>query len=324
MDSFKLFTDNLRNSDNLFKSTAETISKFCDSRFIIITKIDSNQNVKIMTFRDKKNKHNTHMNRHLLPLIRHTIKGETFTSHSKVQLGLHSLFSNIKLDITNISHIGYKNYDNEIQGHIVLLNVLENSNNFLLQRNILDVASLALTTRLELMATQERLKIAEHNAKTDALTGISNREALHQHLTSVQQIYENDGTEFLALVADLDGLKVLNDQQGHDKGDEFLCLFAQESQKICRSSDLTYRVGGDEFTIIFEGATEKIKRKVEDRLIEAIKRIRSKLNFSIDVSLGFAMLTESEGNIKNWLKLADQRMYLMKNKKNRSRVVNLH
>lgn len=95
--------------------------------------------------------------------------------------------------------------------------------------------------------TAERL---QEQAYTDALTGLMNRRALDRDLRREAGRAARYGRRFGLVVIDMDGLKAVNDTQGHQAGDEALRKLADAIHESLRSGDAAYRVGGDEFVVI--------------------------------------------------------------------------
>lgn len=110
----------------------------------------------------------------------------------------------------------------------------------------LDVALDALMEACAARAA-ERL---EQDAFVDPLTGLLNRRALERDLSREMAAAERHGHPLSVLTADLDGLKKINDRDGHSMGDEALKGVAAALSAALRESDSAYRVGGDEFVVL--------------------------------------------------------------------------
>ncbi|MBF6595379.1 MAG: GGDEF domain-containing protein [Thermaceae bacterium] len=87
----------------------------------------------------------------------------------------------------------------------------------------------------------------EQAALTDFLTNLGNRRSLEADFGRYQALAEREGQPLLFSLWDLDGLKAVNDQQGHAAGDEYLRGFAEVLKHSVRKGDALYRIGGDEF-----------------------------------------------------------------------------
>src|SRR5947209_17476316 len=93
----------------------------------------------------------------------------------------------------------------------------------------------------------------ERRASHDALTGVYNRTALHQHLER-ELLRRREGV-LAAIFFDLDNFKNVNDAFGHDAGDHLLLHVARQLRANLRAADIAARVGGDEFVVICETAS---------------------------------------------------------------------
>lgn len=93
--------------------------------------------------------------------------------------------------------------------------------------------------------------VAEHEARVDALTGLSNRRAWEEAITAVQgRLAEGHVASAVVVVADLDHLKVVNDTLGHEAGDEMIQAAAAALRAAAGPRDVVARLGGDEFGIL--------------------------------------------------------------------------
>tara|TARA_R110000822_G_scaffold21702_4_gene68359 strand:- start:7696 stop:9525 length:1830 start_codon:yes stop_codon:yes gene_type:complete len=157
--------------------------------------------------------------------------------------------------------------------------------------------------RLELLAMQ------------DPLTGLANRTALTQHLQQAMLRTERRN-ELLALVLiDLDSFKAINDELGHDTGDQVLEQVAARLTACARETDLAARLGGDEFILISEGILDQADAlRLGERLLDALSLPIELQNGSISVgaSIGISLSNGVEPDIEALMRHADQAMYLRK------------
>jgi diguanylate cyclase (GGDEF)-like protein len=117
------------------------------------------------------------------------------------------------------------------------------------------------------------LESSRAEASTDGLTGLPNRRTLESGL---QQMLDA-GRGFVAVLADLDKFKSLNDTFGHEAGDRALQLFAKVMQDNVRGHDIVSRVGGEEFVVVYPDMTVQGS-------IEAIERLRTGLASAVAVA----------------------------------------
>ena len=149
----------------------------------------------------------------------------------------------------------------------------------------------------------------------DALTGLFNRTFFE---TELERMQHSRMYPVSIVVVDVDGLKKVNDSQGHAAGDELLKRTAQVLRVVFRTEDVVARIGGDEFAILLPKSTHS-------HALEALARIRSSLktyndhnpNLSLSLSLGVATGTRGDGLTKV-MKEADEAMYQEKSEKKRA------
>ncbi len=155
---------------------------------------------------------------------------------------------------------------------------------------------------------------------TDQPTGLYNRRGF---LTLAEQhfrIAERLKTRLLLLFADLDGLKWINDNLGHRKGDEAILEAALILKEIFRESDVIARVGGDEFVVLAYGAPAENSDILEKRLqkhIDDHNAVQAR-DYQISMSIGIAYKEpEQDISIDELMSRADARMYEQKKGKKR-------
>jgi diguanylate cyclase (GGDEF)-like protein len=113
------------------------------------------------------------------------------------------------------------------------------------------VESLSRLVDVLLVAVTERaFRRLEAAAFLDPLTGVGNRRALDRDAVLLLATAQRHGRPLSVMVIDLDGLKSVNDSQGHAAGDETIKRLATTLSRHLRSGDAVYRVGGDEFVLV--------------------------------------------------------------------------
>lgn len=154
----------------------------------------------------------------------------------------------------------------------------------------------------------QRMEQSSRIARTDALTGLPNRLALDATLEKLPQ-------EASLTFIDIDGLKFYNDQFGHERGDELLCVFARHLNERLGAKAQAHRLGGDEFAVTCEQGDDKWIKEMVDLAVEDMRSNGFKL---AGASSGTAYLHENPN--KDELKhIADCRMYENKRLNKRSR-----
>jgi two-component system cell cycle response regulator len=97
---------------------------------------------------------------------------------------------------------------------------------------------------------EEKNRLLEEAARTDHLTGLANRRAIEEWANRQLRGAARHGYPFWVVIADLDSFKSVNDNYGHGAGDAVLQKFAEILRENTRASDLSGRLGGDEFLLI--------------------------------------------------------------------------
>lgn len=175
--------------------------------------------------------------------------------------------------------------------------------------DVITLAALALSADLLLANAESELRNVEEEARTDSLTNLYNRKMFDEHCLSVGANYTQRGQDSCLVLIDLNRFKQYNDKYGHQEGDVLLQLLATELNKIGRDSDLAFRIGGDEFTIILSNSSPSIVPRVNSKFESAWRRLSLITSNHIQGSIGYAFLDECNGDIDTWIRLADERMY---------------
>jgi diguanylate cyclase (GGDEF)-like protein/PAS domain S-box-containing protein len=114
-------------------------------------------------------------------------------------------------------------------------------------------------------------QLARH-AFQDPLTGLANRRLLLDHLDHALLQAERTGSRVAVLFGDIDRFKVVNDNLGHQVGDEMLRVVAERLRRVVRPGDTLSRFGGDEFVIILEGVTApEDADQVAERVLQVLR-----------------------------------------------------
>ena len=144
----------------------------------------------------------------------------------------------------------------------------------------------------------------------DDLTGLFNRRAIGQALGRAESVLARDGSEYAAVMLDIDRFKSINDLYGHSLGDSVLKSLAACIQKSIRAMDYSFRLGGDEFLLLLPSVDSAIVSQICARIESALREVQG-YAFQITVSTGYALRSES-ASATAVLELADQRMYSAK------------
>ena len=173
-----------------------------------------------------------------------------------------------------------------------------------------------INNALEMSRTRNKIiSLSEH----DMMTNLYNRRGL-DHAVSIMNSRAKKGDKWLVIVADMDGLKFLNDNFGHSKGDEGLNFIADTMRKITGQDEACVRNGGDEFVIAGLGhyTDKEIKERIR-HFNALINAYNADSPVPFNASIGFCIKAwGSKDAFDKTLEQADVNMYLDKRqKKNR-------
>lgn len=143
-------------------------------------------------------------------------------------------------------------------------------------------------------------------ARTDGLTGLANRNRFDECLAAaIARKRRSPDHDFSLVVADINGLKRLNDSCGHEAGDQLIVAAASILRATCRETDLVARLGGDEFVLLCPAT------RVHEaaRLIERLRQRMAATPATPVVSMSLGAADSSETDPADVMDLADQRMY---------------
>jgi len=150
---------------------------------------------------------------------------------------------------------------------------------------------------------------------TDALTGLSNRHGFHVRLREEWRRSRRHRAPLSLFLIDVDGLKHVNDVQGHEAGDHMLRRVAGAIKHTLRETDFGARWGGDEFAIIAPNTAGTAAHRLGQRLLMQLKERASTGEAPPTASIGLAILdpTEHESwSIDSLMRAADEALYRAK------------
>ncbi|HAT40550.1 MAG TPA: hypothetical protein DCS87_02360 [Rheinheimera sp.] len=172
-----------------------------------------------------------------------------------------------------------------------------------------------LSLRREVSARRDIEHKMRFMATHDDLTKLANRSLLMERLSQAILQHARHQEKLALLFVDLDGFKAVNDQYGHDVGDELLVRIAGILQHCVRKSDTAARFGGDEFVILLTGLMDKddaaiVAEKVLMHLQEPLQL--SVCQAQVGASIGIAIYPDNGADAAAMLKAADGLMYVAK------------
>ena len=167
----------------------------------------------------------------------------------------------------------------------------------------------------DITKSKEHQKQLEHAAHYDALTGLPNRVLFGDRLQQALTQTRRRGKQLAVAYLDLDGFKAVNDNHGHDVGDELLIAVAQRMKTALREGDTLGRVGGDEFVAVMADLEHPQDcEPVLTRLLQAAADpvTVGKAALHVSASIGVTLYPRDGVDPDQLLRRADQAMYLAK------------
>ncbi len=155
-------------------------------------------------------------------------------------------------------------------------------------------------------------------SKFDSLTGAFTRK---QHQTVLKEIYDKakkSKTPFSICALDIDDLKLINDQYGHETGDDYLVQFSKIIKEQLKENEIFSRTGGDEFIMVFPKCNKLcVEKRIGELkvIMEKSPLIHKKDSLPIAFGYGIATYLEDSEYLDELISLSDKRLYM--NKKHR-------
>jgi diguanylate cyclase (GGDEF)-like protein len=152
-----------------------------------------------------------------------------------------------------------------------------------------------------------QISLIRTHAYTDGLTGMGNRAAYEIHVKSLQKIIREERPEFSIAIFDINQLKLINDDYGHEEGDRVIREAARALKEAFVGAEV-YRIGGDEFVVLQEAGDVAVPFEAFDRL--SVGKVDSESGMDISLSGGYAVFRqESDQAYSDVFIRADKAMY---------------
>ncbi|MGM0438000.1 MAG: diguanylate cyclase [Bacillota bacterium] len=145
----------------------------------------------------------------------------------------------------------------------------------------------------------------------DQMTGLYNRRYFENEM---ERLSNSRMKPVSIIVADIDDLKLINDNFGHKIGDEYIKTAAEVIESAIRKEDIAARIGGDEFAIILPYTKKETAEKIINRINNICEKKESQLNIDLEISVGCATC-HNEEDLDEIFVEADQVMYSKKKNK---------
>ena len=146
----------------------------------------------------------------------------------------------------------------------------------------------------------------------DRLTGLHGQEYLKEHLRHLVSMQKRYDQPFAVLLADIEGLKRINQAWGDRAGDETLVGVAGAVDRSVRNADTTVRSGEDEFCVLLPNQTAGRARTVAERLADAVEQVRDPGGTSLKIAIGVVACPQHAASADELLEQADGALYRAK------------
>ncbi|MEW6982655.1 GGDEF domain-containing protein [Colwelliaceae bacterium 6471] len=150
-------------------------------------------------------------------------------------------------------------------------------------------------------------------ARKDPLTGVLNRRAFNEAINEIVMRQNRNFTSQSLILLDIDEFKAINDEWGHDIGDEVLINLTKAILKKLRKTDRLFRIGGEEFAILPYETNQEMSANIAENIRIAIEQSQLLTNKTVTISLGIATYQSGE-SYPQWFKRADRALYEAKEK----------
>ncbi len=221
--------------------------------------------------------------------------------------------------------IFYPIYYNHIPMGYLAMNGISTAARLNLHESILNFLEIALENLRKKGVLKKLNSILDDLHLRDALTGLYNRFGLARHgLAAFDTLLDEEGTVQILFV-DMDHMKQINDQFGHDAGDRAILQTTAILREICGENSFLMRYGGDEFV----GIVSSREKNLPERIEAAVNRFNrsGKEPFLLGITTGSGFSSAGEGkSLEDCVKMADNLMYGIKQQKKvyRDAVTDIH
>ena len=227
----------------------------------------------------------------------------------------NQFFPAICLSIANLTILLFWKDPMTIQSKsmLIVLMIMTHLMGIILSRRLLSYRQKQfLAKQEEILAHRELEKLAS----SDDLTGLYNRRRFMEHLDMEIRRFQRHKEKFCLLMLDLDHFKAINDQFGHDAGDEVLRQFSALLRKDSRGADIFSRVGGEEFAILCPATLAAEALDLGNRICAVCALIvlpaEGRAFPRVTVSIGVTQVLDENDDSQSIFKRADQALYQAK------------
>lgn len=221
-----------------------------------------------------------------------------------------TIFSKYAKQLLNFSGVQFESASGDIKTH--LCSTAHNAYSFNIHTENEAIGQLTYYTKYPLSAAIEQKLQLFHTVLTyplrnalmyarvlklatkDALTGLNNRSQFNDVLLQKLESYRRNERPFSLMLLDLDNFKQVNDNFGHNVGDDILKEFASVLCSSVRGTDSVFRFGGDEFAILIEDPALATNTVLAERIMRLVNSSHVLTQYNVTTSIGFTRAQPSD------------------------------
>lgn len=192
---------------------------------------------------------------------------------------------------------------------VILLLVIEGIQ--AVRRDILFTGgAITIVTVAFFFSLENPTRVMESKVMIDALTGMGSRRSYEEDLAKYEEIYKEDpNRRFLFAFCDINSLRKVNNNYGHHEGDQYISLVSSSLLDCLTNAKNIYRIGGDEFVIVYID-TPEIKASVElDLAQQKILEASDRVPYEPGAAIGYAISGPTFDTLQDVINAADEAMY---------------
>ncbi|MGH2888836.1 MAG: diguanylate cyclase domain-containing protein, partial [Solirubrobacteraceae bacterium] len=194
---------------------------------------------------------------------------------------------------------------------LLSVSVLERPERLALSEDLLDRLSGVAAQATTALQNGRLVDVITHQALHDQLTGLANRLSLTNQLQAALRRAVQGSESGALLYVDLDRFKPVNDEFGHETGDELLAAVAGRLRAATRAGDVVARLGGDEFALLLVSAGAPEVRMISERIVAALREpfVVGGRRLELGASIGSSRYPADAADADGLLRAADQAMF---------------
>lgn len=159
------------------------------------------------------------------------------------------------------------------------------------------------------------VEVFKRKAMTDALTGVRSRASYEADIEKLDgKFREHPNDEFLFAFCDINDLRGVNNRFGHSEGDNYITLIASALSRNMKKASAVYRIGGDEFLVLYRDTEESVVDQELQNLQEDCRKTGVDYDYVPSISVGYARSADTYRSLKDVVKTADYAMYQNKSR----------